>query len=222
MVLNRVTFPAYSKLQGKPEVLRDAFMRTYFLSSWLALPFFVGVWFLAPELAVTIFGERWDPEVMVPLLRVVALYGTVRTIQMPTGSLVQAVGRPHYLSRVTLARLVILVVAIYPMTRAWGLLGAAWAVTGSFLLVQPVIYHLAGRIMQCPVHRILLHLRAALLASSVMGAALWGLGQLAAIGGPRDLLVRVLAGAGIYFTVLLTASPASRGQLRDLAGTFFK
>jgi len=222
MVLTRVTFPAFSKLQDKPVELKDAFMRTYFLFSQVALPFFVGVWFLAPELATVIFGQRWDPGVMVPLLRVVALYGTVRTVQMPTGSLFQAVGKPHYLARLNLARLVVLLAAIYPMTQAWGLLGTAWAVTGSFLLIQPVTYLLAGRILNCAAWRILLHLRAALLASALMGAALWGLGLLLEIGGPWTLLIRVLAGAGIYFAVLLTVSPASRGQFRDIIATFFK
>ncbi len=222
MVLSRVTLPAFAKLQDKPAELKDAFMRTYFLFSWLALPFFVGVWFLAPELALAIFGERWDAEVMVPLLRVVALYGTVRTIQMPTGSLFQSVGKPCYLSRLTVVRLVILVAAIYPMTKTWGLLGAAWAVTGSFLLIQPLTYQLAGRILNCSVFSILLHLRAALLASAVMGVALWGLGQLVEVGGPWTLLARVLAGAAIYFAVLLAVSPASRSQMRDLVGTFFK
>jgi O-antigen/teichoic acid export membrane protein len=222
MVLTRVTFPAFSELQDKPAELKDAFMRTYFLFSWLGLPFFVGVWFLAPELATVIFGARWDPLVMVPLLRVVALYGTVRTIQMPTGSLFQAVGKPHYLSWLTVARLVILVAAIYPMTRAWGLLGAVWAVTGSFLLIQPPTYRLAGRVLNCSVFSILRHLRAALLASAVMAGALWGLGLLLEIGGGWSLLARLLTGAGIYFAVLLTVSPASRGQMRDIVGTFFK
>jgi O-antigen/teichoic acid export membrane protein len=209
-------------LQDKPTELKDAFMRTYFLHSWLALPFFVGVWFLAPELAVTIFGQRWDPAVMVPLLRVVALYGSVRMVQMPTGSLFQAVGKPYYLSRLTFVRLVILVASIYPMTQAWGLPGAAWAVTGSFLLIQPATYFLAGRILNCPVIRILLHLRAALLAAALMGAALWGMGQFFEIGGPWTLAARILAGAGIYFAVLFAVSPASRGQVRDIVGTFFK
>lgn len=222
IVLTRVTFPAFSKLQDKPVELKDAFMRTFFVFSQVALPFFVGVWFLAPELATVIFGQRWDPEVMVPLLRVVALYGTVRTTQMPVGSLFQAVGRPHYLSRLSAARLVILLAAIYPMTQAWGLLGAAWAVTGSFLLIQPATYVLAGRIMNCPTWRILLHLRAGLLASAVMGAALWGIGLSLEIGGPWMLVARVLVGAGIYFAVLLTVSPASRTQFRDLIGTFLK
>lgn len=222
VVLTRVTFPAFSKLQDKPTELKDAFMRTYFLHSWLAMPFFVGVWFLAPELAATIFGQRWDPALMVPLLRVVAFYGSVRMVQMPTGSLFQAVGKPHYLSRLTFVRLVVLVAAIYPMTQTWGLLGAAWAVTGSFLLIQPFTYILAGRILNCPAFRILLHLRAALLASALMGAALWGLGHWLEVGDSMALVIRILAGAGIYFAVLFAVSPASRGQVRDIVGTFFK
>jgi len=222
MVLSRVTFPAFARLQDQPEQLKDAFMRTYFLFSWLALPFFVGVWFLAPELAAVIFGQRWEPEVMVPLLRVVAVYGTVRMVQMPTGSLFQAVGKPHYLSWVTVARLALLAAAIYPLTRAFGLVGAVWAVTGSFLLVQPATYILAGRILRCPVYRILLHLRAALLAPVVMGAVLWGMGSVLEIGGGWSLAARALSGAGIYFAMLFTVSRASLAQARDLVGTFFK
>ncbi len=222
VILSRVTFPAYSKLQDKPAELKDAFMRTYFLYSWLALPFFAGVWMLAPELARVIFGQRWDAEVMVPLLRVVALYGTVRAVQMPTGALFQAVGKPQYLSWINIARLVILATVIYPMARTWGLLGTAWAVTGSFLLLQPAIYHLTGLILNCSVFRILLHLRAALLASVVMGAALWGMGLVLEIGDGWSLVARVLAGTAVYFAVLLAVSPASRSQLRDVLGTFFR
>jgi len=221
-IIARVAYPAFSRLQDKPDGLRDAFMRIYFFISWLALPFFVGVWFLAPELATVIFGRRWDPQVMVPLLRVVALYGAVRAMLTPTGSLFQAVGRPHYLSRTTLARLIVLAAVIYPMTLEWGLLGAAWAVTGSLLLITPVMYMLAGRILERSVFQILLHLRAALLSSVVMGAVLWGMGQVATVQSPWGLVARVVAGAVVYAAVLWVVSPASRGQLRDMAGTFFE
>jgi O-antigen/teichoic acid export membrane protein len=221
-ILARVTYPAFTRLQDKPDGLRDAFMRIYFFISWLALPFFVGIWFLAPELATVIFGRRWDPAVMVPLLRVVAFYGMARAMLSPAGALFQAVGRPHYLSRITVVRLAIIVVAIYPVTRIWGLLGTAWVVTGSLLAVAPVFYLLAGRILQRSVFQILLHLRAALLSSTVMGAVLWALARMTAIDGHWGLLARVLAGAAVYAAVLWVVSPASRGQLRDMVGTFFE
>ena len=120
-VLSRVTYPAFVKLQGIPQ-LRRAYLRVLELVALFALP---GAVFLMvfPHIAVRLFlGERWLE--IVDVVRMLALCGALRIIGGPGGPLLQSIGRPDILGKLASFRLLLYALLVYPFTRASGMLGA--------------------------------------------------------------------------------------------------
>jgi len=146
LVFQRVTFPAYSKLQDDILRLRRYYLYSFQLTGFLSIPLAAGIFLLAPELTLLVFGDQWMP--MVPAMRVLVISGCLFAFTSELNSLFQAVGRPYLVTRLHFARLVLLLSLIYPLTLYWGILGTASAVAISAVLTLPVGLYIAMKVTQ--------------------------------------------------------------------------
>lgn len=146
-VISRVTFPAYSKLQGNIPKLREAYLKVLQLTTFLSFPIAGLIFILAPDFTKVFLGEKWMP--MVPAMQVLTLWGLIRSIGATTGPIFQGVGKPKIATKLQFARLIILAVIIYPLTIKWGILGASLAVLLSVLPVEPFTFYLTIKIIKC-------------------------------------------------------------------------
>ena len=126
-VIAQVSFPAYSKLQDKTSKLREGFLRVLNVTSLISIPLAGGIFMLAPEFTRIFLGDKWMP--MVSVLRVLIIGGMIRAIIGTGGSLFSGVGKPDLVFKMTLARLSVMAVSIYPLTLFWGITGTALSVT---------------------------------------------------------------------------------------------
>jgi PST family polysaccharide transporter/lipopolysaccharide exporter len=74
---------------------------------------------------------------MVPALQVLVIAGFIRSTGSLTGTLFQAVGRPDLGTKLQIAKLILLLIFIYPLTIRWGILGTALAVVINGIIVNP-------------------------------------------------------------------------------------
>lgn len=88
---------------------------------------------------------------MVPAMQVLALWGLLRSIGATTGPLFLGVGKPRIAAKLQFARLILLVIIIYPLTIKWGILGTSLAVLLSILPVEPFTFYLTIKIIKCRV-----------------------------------------------------------------------
>jgi O-antigen/teichoic acid export membrane protein len=133
-VISQVVFPIFSRLHDQVASLRRSFLTLVKFISLITIPASIGIGLLAPEIVQVVYGAKWLP--MVDSLRVLCVFGMVRSIVAMSGSLFQGTGKPHYLTAVSFAQLVIMAVLIYPLTKAYHLLGTSIAVTVPMVLVQ--------------------------------------------------------------------------------------
>jgi len=126
-MLSRIMFPAYSKLQDKPEALRAAYINVFSMVIAITLPIAATIIFFAPQLMLTVYGEQWLPAAN-PLI-ILCIFGIIRSIASLTGFFLNGVGRPEIGFRNSLVRLILLALIIYPLITQYGLEGAAIAVT---------------------------------------------------------------------------------------------
>ena len=123
-VVARVSFPTYAKLQGDPEQLRRTFLTVVRATMLVALP--VGtLLFMCADVVPVVLGERWTP--VVPLIRLLAIGGTLRAFLALGGALFMGTGRPDLDVKMNLPRLVVLAAVIWPLSNAWGLRGVCVA-----------------------------------------------------------------------------------------------
>ncbi len=145
-VISQVSFPAYSKLQDNIPKLREAYLKVLQLTAFLSFPIAGLIFVLAPDFTKIFLGEKWMP--MVPSMMVLALCGLIRSIGATT-IIFKSVGKPEISTKLQFARLILLVIIIYPLTIKWGILGASLAVLLSILPVEPISFYLTIKIIKC-------------------------------------------------------------------------
>lgn len=90
-VATRVGLPLMAKAQDDPVRLREVYLKTLRMTASVNIPVFTAVAVFAPEIVHIVFGARWASSA--PLLQWLAVWGMLRSIGQPVGSLIFAVGR---------------------------------------------------------------------------------------------------------------------------------
>jgi O-antigen/teichoic acid export membrane protein len=133
-VISQVSFPAYSKIQHNIESLRNAYGRILKFTALISIPLAVGLFILATDFVRIAYGERWLP--MVPAMMILCIFGLVRSLGATTGPLFQSVGKPHIVTQLCAAELLIIIIIIYPLSKALGIFGTSIAVTIPLCLIN--------------------------------------------------------------------------------------
>ncbi len=125
--LNEVAFAAYARMQGRPETIAPAFLKTVRIISLVAMPFYFGIAVTAEPLVAAVLGWRWlEAAALIPIL---AMAMPFMTLQILFGPAVNAIGRPALQLRTGALGAVLMTVA-FLIGISWGATGLAWAWLG--------------------------------------------------------------------------------------------
>ncbi len=166
-VASRVMFPAYSKLQNNFPALREAYLAVVKLLSTLTIPAAVGLAILAPEIIGLIYGEKWLPAV--GSLQILCLFGGCRSILAINGYLYNAVGKPYISFYLGTFRLLLILIGIYPLTKAYGLIGASLSVTVPVILQLILSTIIISNVLKLQPYEIIKILASSLACTAIMG-----------------------------------------------------
>ncbi len=149
-VISSVVFPVYTKITGEVERLRAAFLKT--IISVFVLSFLVGsIIFLFPEKIVDILlGSKWIS--IIPVLKVLLIYGVLRTIAGPASALFLSLGKQKYVSAMIFVRFIVLVIAIYPLVKMFGLIGAGYAQVIAVTIEAPFLLYFSYYLLSKKTH----------------------------------------------------------------------
>ena len=204
MLLNiarRITFPAFSRLQGDRVRLRQAYFRVGRAGSLVILPSYVGLALVAPELTVTVFGHQWRDSGTVAL--VLFLVGPLFCIQAFSDSLLNAAGRPDVVFRYRLITAVTNVVG-FVIAVPFGIVPVAAAYTIRGYLLAPLLLRWMRVYAGIPAREYLLRLRGIAASTAVMALAVL-VAKLAlanAAGTGVRLVVEASVGAVTYAALI--------------------
>ena len=132
-VVTRVALPVLAEVQAERERIRSIYLRMLRLTAAVNFPLYATLAAFAPEVVELLLGAQWTPSI--PVLRLLALWGMVRSTGNPVGSLVYATGRADLAFKWCLSVLPLVVLAL--------LLAAphgAEAVALALLALQFVLY----------------------------------------------------------------------------------
>lgn len=144
-VVTRVTFPVYTRIADDKRRLKRAFLKTLFTVFLVTLPFAFLLLFFPEPIVQIVLGDRWLP--IVPVLRILALFGVIRAVSSVSFSVFLALGKQEYVSIVTFVGLFGLGVTIIPLVLEYGIIGAAFAAFIASLAPLPVIAFLTRKIL---------------------------------------------------------------------------
>jgi O-antigen/teichoic acid export membrane protein len=134
--LNRVIFPAFSKLNADLDALRAAFLKTTRMICMVAFPFSAILAILSHELLLIVYGTKWLAAA--PVLIILAFAGLINSIFLPVGPALSAIGRSKPVFWTQFLQTATFVILVIPAAHFFGLLGVAAAVLASLPL--PNIY----------------------------------------------------------------------------------
>jgi teichuronic acid exporter len=180
-VIGAVLLPSYAKMQGDPDRLARAYLKSLRIIAMMIVPVCMGMYVTAPEMIPALVGAKWFP--MVAPFEVLAFAAMIKPLSATTSTLFMSVGRPGYNFRAGLCVLGFLIPFIF-LFLGWGITGVAYAV---------LVAHLAGfSYNMYQVHRVLPGT-----GRRMVGAIVPALGSAAVMVGALTLMkapLRVLTG----------------------------
>lgn len=211
--LQKVLFPAYSRVRDEPERFRRGVSTSLKLLTVVVVPIGFGMAATADELVRILYGSQWLAAI--PMLQALGFAGALVAIFSLTASVMSALRQWDVMLKITLysapAR-----VALIAAGSFWGPVGVAWAFTLAQLggFVGGVI---ATRACGMTVRQYAATLLPAFAAGTVMMLAVWVLrGQLSELALWPRFICLVAAGAAVYVMTLLAGWPTLIRDARQI------
>lgn len=202
-LITGVFHPIYAKVQDDAQKLKEAYLKPLEWTLLLIFPISMGLFLLADMITITLFGEKWIP--MIPILKILAVYGILRTVCAIIAQLFEAIGKPFLATRIVFMELVILVVLISSLISFFGLIGVAFAVILARGIAMIVYLYEINKLLEIKIKTYFLLLSRKMIATLIMGGVLWlNLLLLSPKYTPLNLCFFILLGFFIYvFTLYL-------------------
>lgn len=124
--LSKVTLPAFAELAASvPGRIDRAFTKVFTISSLILISMLVPFFLLSGDIVKLLYGSKWTAAG--PALRILALIIPLRGLMLIISSLFFGLNRPRAVATGKALEAVVFLALLYPLTRAFGLTGAAWA-----------------------------------------------------------------------------------------------
>ena len=123
--LSKVTFPIYVSFRDDKKRVKRAFYRSFWTTLAVTIPFGLALFFLSDPVVKLFLGSKWLPAI--PVLRILALFSVTRALINLFYPVFLAFKKQNYVSIVTLASIIVLGILVVPMTRQFGVTGAAFS-----------------------------------------------------------------------------------------------
>jgi O-antigen/teichoic acid export membrane protein len=170
--INRAMFPGYARLVKEPENFRRVCIDATGVILLVVFPVSVGIALLAEPLVRVLLGAQWSQTV--PIIQILAFSGAVSALTSNNIAAYLALGRPHLVTVILLARLGLFASLAFAFAGSAQVLGVAYAdlvaALGSLLVSLPILF----AALKLRALDYLAALWRPLGASALMGACLYG------------------------------------------------
>ena len=220
MVVARVAFPAFARIQEEPERVRNAYIRLMGLISIVSFPIAVGLVATAPEMIPVVFGVRWVP--MTLPFQILCLMGVTTAIEQTCGTVAGGIGRPELAVRASLIRITFIALALVPATIYAGIEGTAAVTVLAACLSTLYLLRVVGRFVGAEAGGYLPVFGIPVAASGAMFVAVMAVRAWAPfVAAPAMLALMALAGATTYLVSTLVADRVSGSAMTtSIVGIF--
>jgi len=169
-MISEVFFPSYSAINHDLLRLKRTFLSILKFIAYVSVPVGVVIFVLSEEIVTLLLGQKWEPAVAP--LQVLIVFGVVRSLAATTGPVFKAIGKPNITFWIVLAKLILIFSALYPLTKFFGLKGAALAVTVPMILEQLYLWIVMKKYIGVSIFEIVKQLPGPLVVSVLMGLSL--------------------------------------------------
>lgn len=151
--VHTVLFPTFSKLQNDRDSIKHAYLKSLDYSAFIGIIANLALFVFAEEFLFFVLGRgtgKWLAAL--PILRILCIYGMIRSILEPVGNVVMAIGKPKLISTANLIAGTVQILLLYPVLIAWGIEGVAALITISYTLQYVVYFPYLRKHFHLPYH----------------------------------------------------------------------
>jgi PST family polysaccharide transporter len=214
-ILSQVALPAFSKLQEQPLRLKKAFYEFTFASSLIAIPIFIALATLAPELIKVMFGEKWLPSVTVT--QILASVGIVQSFVYFNTAVITALGKPSWRLVIDFFSTLISLTG-FAIAVSYGIVAVATAHAVTNLLLYPVFIWVAFKLVKIEIKTLLNQFSIPIFCSAIMFLFLAGIKFLLydIFSSLQLLFISIPIGLITYLLTLFVIKPELFKQIEKL------
>lgn len=199
--LNRVLFPTFSRLQSEPGRLAAAYSNALATVAVVTVPAGVGLAMVAPEAVRVLLGAKWTAAA--PLLAILALWGTLRSLSSSGGYLLMSIGSPKLVAFTTFMTVVTFASgAALALWTGHGAIGIAIAKVAAACVSLAITVTLVVTHSEVRTRMVMRSVIRPVLAAAAMAAILMVL-PATPYGSTVDLVTKIVGGATVYIPVML-------------------
>lgn len=205
MIISSVMFPALSKIQNKPDKVKEIYLRAIGAIAFITIPLMLGLLAVSESFVLTVFGNKWSP--IIPILQIFCILGAIQSIGTTKGWIFNSQGRTDIQFRLGFLSAFVRGIAFIIGLR-WGVIGvaSAYALSGFFLMYPN--WYLAGKLVSMKPIEVLNALKGIIFCCLIMLLSLYILGFFVdALSAPLELVIQTLFGMFIYFVAIYTIEP---------------
>lgn len=171
-IINQVMFPAYSRLQNQPVLIRQYLLKSMQISALIIFPMTIGIACVSYDLVYVIFGEKWIP--MVLPLALLAAITPLRMMAQVCNPALNAIGKTQIVIFINLIMLAMLSLGAY-FASTYGLMGIVltWAITAPCITIITLIY--VRKLIRIPITNLINSIKPAIVSSLVMAPPILGI-----------------------------------------------
>ena len=169
-LVTNVMFPLFSQLQEDLVAVQNEYLKTLKLVAIISFPLAAGIAMLAPEIIRIVYGEQWLPAV--GALQVLCIFSAFLAIGGTAYPILAGMGYPNIHFYINSARLLLMALLIYPLTKSYGIIGTSYAVLIPLGLTQIFFFAFIIRKLQFKIGNLLTRIALPIGGSLVMVAFL--------------------------------------------------
>jgi PST family polysaccharide transporter len=213
VTVGQVVFPAFSRVQGRPRLVRAGFHLALRYVNILTLGAATGLAIIARDFITLAYSDPWQGAV--PVIQILAVAAALKSITFNAGDVFKAIGRPRVLIYLLVLNLALSVPILIIAVR-YGITGIASARLVIGILMAAVTLLVARHLLGVSLRSILGSLRTPVLAAALMVLACELTKLLLADSAVALRLgLTVLVGALVYGLVIYLRDP---GLVRAVLG----
>jgi O-antigen/teichoic acid export membrane protein len=200
--LKKVMFPIYSKMQYDQSHLKRSYKSIFHLLSMIIAPTCAFQVLVARQLALLIFGTKWEP--IIPIMRIMAVAGAGRILIGSSHAFFRGLGKPNYEFAMYLFYLLVLIPLILFLGTLYRVIGVATAVLVAEYLQIPLWFLLLKRAVDLDPRELGLLVIFPLIGTILAASAIFLIVNVFGDQGPLlQLLFSGIGGGVVYLLILV-------------------
>ncbi len=201
-ILSTVLFPIYTRIREASGSFARGFFLTTRYVSLLTMPLGVGLALVAQPFTLVFFTDKWVDAI--PVIRAISIYAMLLSLAYNAGSAYKAQGRPQVLTWLGLARLALLLPALFWAVAIAGSIVATGWMQAAVALVSGVLnLYIAARLLGLSVRELAIALRPAAMSVVLMATAVLAVLYVSRDAAPWSQLVFSVAAGGLVYGAAL-------------------